>query len=164
MQRHDECGATTRLWGAYQGSLSDNSSCVPLSTWLLPLCARSRFCIRGRSQPRASCSNKTPSPLLSRTAASCLEPKRGESSCLSSLSSLVNPSTGRKASRSLGTPLRAALRWALGWPWWGHPVCVRKIYDQEIRKYSWFQVPSRSGPHTFLLQISMLCNSFVWTF
>lgn len=63
---------------------------------------------RGRSQPRANCSSKTPSLLPNRTVASCQEPRKDGSSCLSSWWSSVSQSIRRRVSHSLDTSSKTA--------------------------------------------------------
>lgn len=93
LQWHDECGQTSRLWGTSQelwSSFAVFLSGQRLGPWkpqrnhlLCVLCLSPPRC-RGRSRPRANCSNRTPSPSQSRTAASSPEQRKDGSSFSSS--------------------------------------------------------------------------------
>lgn len=68
------------------------------------------LCFRGKSRLRGSCSSRTPFLSASRKAASCPEPRRGGSSCLSSWSCSVSQLIRRKAFHCQGTLSKTASR------------------------------------------------------
>lgn len=112
------------MWGGYKASryiskdFRSSSPFQAIAFKTLPNVNTSSVCFlhlhcgtRGKSQPRVNCCSKTRLPSLSRTVASCLEPRNDASSCLSSWSSSVSQLTGRKASCSLDTLLKTVSRW-----------------------------------------------------
>lgn len=169
LQWHDECGQIARLRGTSQGFppslqfcktflMSTNQptkNCSVLSASsvffyvVLYLC----WCTRVRSQHRANCSSKTPSPSPSRTAASCPGPRKDGSSCLSSWSYSVSQSTGRKVSHSLDTSSRTASRWAPAEPQWPHVSHMGSFSKKEspkLRKDNLLQGSTKHNRFTFI--------------
>lgn len=136
--------------------------------FLFLICLSSPPCTRGRSQPRANCSSRTPSLLRSRTSASCAESRKDGSSCLSNWSSSASQLTGRKDFHFLDTCLRAASRWTPEKPDWtriNYTGCFNKIKCQKNGLYSQVVVCTKDSNHTHsCLNQNMLHNLTAGTF